>query len=167
VVFPALLSWFLLRGPARNAEGFSSAGVVYLVAVGSLLSCANAMETYLRYGVFAFLVSHVLAGELWDRGKSMFLKPVIYAAFLVMAGANCLYLGGTYLYDYLSKTAWAQPDLISPNKLTICLPAGFLMHPLHIGLTGSWDGTIAMKSSACSVIRPQRILPNMTPTTYF
>ncbi len=94
IVLPSLIFWWLLGRRKGN-------GIVYFLIVSALVLFAMSNTTTPRYGIFAFLISFVLVGELWSATRSVGLKILTSIAFLVPVLILIQSLGGGILFQHL------------------------------------------------------------------
>ena len=94
IAIPSLVFWWLLT---RRKDS----GVVYFLIVSALLMFATSNTTTPRYGIFAFLLSFLLVGELWTTTRSVVLRVLTGIAFLVPVFILIQSLGGGIIFQHL------------------------------------------------------------------
>ncbi|MCC7497421.1 MAG: glycosyltransferase family 39 protein [Bryobacterales bacterium] len=93
IVIPTLIFWWLI---GRR----TGSGVMYFLIVSGLAMFAVSNTTTPRYGIFAFLISFLLVGEMWT-ARARGIRLLAPVAFLVPVLVLAQSLGGGILFQHL------------------------------------------------------------------
>jgi hypothetical protein len=123
ILIPALLFWPFLRKLSVNEKKQIGPGVVYLVAVISLILFIGSNNMMMRMGIFAIAICFVMVGQIWKAVPSFFLKSVTFVAFIIMTTAITYSLWGGFLYEYVRKDWPRNERLHVPVEMNSIPPA--------------------------------------------
>jgi hypothetical protein len=132
IVIPALLVWPFLRHRISDAKRVGP-GIIYSIAAMSLILFAWTGNMMIRYGIFPILISFILVGEFWSSVRSIWLRAVTLAAFLIMTIAIIHSLAGGYLYMYLRNNEMTRNEKLNVPAVVDSLPPTRI-----INATGAW-----------------------------